>query len=59
MGVELSDDLGEWVCDGVMLCQVVNKLHPGTIGIIHLPSQGQVGVAVSVAVSVAFYDLRG
>ena len=31
MGVQLPDDIGEWVCDGVILCEVINKLHPGLI----------------------------
>ena len=31
MGVQLSDDIGDWIMDGVLVCQVVNKLHPGTI----------------------------
>ena len=42
MGMTLTDDMGEWVSDGVILCQVVNKLHPGTIHSIHLPQEGQV-----------------
>ena len=28
MGVQLSDDIGEWVMDGVLVCQLVNHLHP-------------------------------
>jgi len=31
MGVQLSDDIGEWVMDGVLVCQLVNHLHPGII----------------------------
>ena len=42
VGVQLSDDIGEWVADGVVLCKVVNILHPGTIAIIHTPPPGQV-----------------
>ena len=42
VGVELSDDIGQWVTDGVVLCQMVNKLHPGTISTIHTPQPGHV-----------------
>ncbi len=42
VGLTLSDDIGEWVVDGVVLCRVVNILHPGTIQIIHTPPEGQV-----------------
>ena len=42
LGTDLPDDLGEWIMDGVILCQVVNRLHPGTISIIHSPPPGQV-----------------
>ena len=42
MGVQLSDDIGDWIMDGVLVCQVVNKLHPGTINTIHTTTEGQV-----------------
>ena len=42
MGVQLSDDIGDWIMDGVMVCQVINKLHPGTINTIHTTTEGQV-----------------
>ena len=42
MGVQLPDDIGEWVCDGVVLCEVVNRLHPGLIPNISRPSSGAV-----------------
>ena len=42
MGVQLSDDIGEWVMDGVLVCQLVNHLHPGMITTIHTPAEGQV-----------------
>ncbi len=42
LGVELADDVGEWVSDGVLLCELVNKLHPGTITTINTPPVGQV-----------------
>ena len=42
MGVQLPADIGEWVCDGVVLCEVVNKLHPGLITNISRPSPGAV-----------------
>ncbi|XP_064394638.1 leucine-rich repeat and calponin homology domain-containing protein 2-like isoform X2 [Halichondria panicea] len=41
LGVELADDVGEWVSDGVLLCELVNKLHPGTITTINTPPVGQ------------------
>ena len=34
MGVQLSDDIGEWVMDGVLVCQLVNHLHLGIITIL-------------------------
>ena len=42
MGVQLSDDIVEWVMDGVLVCQLVNHLHPGIITTIHTPTEGQV-----------------
>ena len=27
-GVQLSDDIGKWVMDRVLVCQLVNHLHP-------------------------------
>ena len=42
MDVQLSDDIGDWIMDGVLVCQVVNKLHPGTINTIHTTTEGQV-----------------
>ena len=42
MGVQLSDHIGEWVMDGVLVCQLVNHLHPGIITTIHTPAEGQV-----------------
>ena len=47
MGVQLSDDIGDWIMDGVMVCQVVNKLHPGTINTIHTTTEGQVIIHLS------------
>lgn len=47
MGVELPADIGEWVCDGVILCEVINKLHPGLITkSITKPSPGEVCTAI-------------
>ena len=51
MGVQLPDDIGEWVCDGVVLCEVVNKLHPGLISNISRPSSGAVSVIHTCTVS--------
>ncbi len=42
LGVELTEDVGEWVSDGVLLCELINKLHPGTISTINTPPSGQV-----------------
>ena len=42
LGVQLSDDIGEWVTDGVILCQIINKLHPDTVAHINEPPSGQV-----------------
>lgn len=38
--VTLPDDIGEWIVDGVMLCKLVNRLRPGTIPMIHTPTEG-------------------
>ena len=38
----LPDDIGEWIADGVMLCKLVNRLRPGTIPMIHTPTEGLV-----------------
>ncbi|XP_011403198.2 PREDICTED: leucine-rich repeat and calponin homology domain-containing protein 1-like [Amphimedon queenslandica] len=37
LGTKLADDLGESISDGVLLCHLVNKLHPSTISTIHEP----------------------
>ena len=42
MGVQLSDDIGQWVMDGVVVCQLVNHLHLGIIPTIHTPTEEQV-----------------
>ena len=42
LGTKLADDLGESISDGVMLCQLVNKLHPNTISTIHEPKGTEV-----------------
>ena len=53
MGMQLPDDIGEWVCDGVVLCEVVNKLHPGLITkTITKPSPGEVGTGSCLYVHV-------
>lgn len=42
LGVELSEDIGVWVSDGVVPCQVVKKLHPHLMATVHTPPEGQV-----------------
>ena len=42
LGVSLADDLGESISDGVLLCKLVNTLHPNTIATIHIPRDGEV-----------------
>jgi len=42
LGVELSEDIGLWVSDGVVPCQVVKKLHPHLMATVHTPPEGQV-----------------
>ena len=42
LGVSLADDLGESISDGVLLCKLVNMLHPNTIATIHIPRDGEV-----------------
>ena len=44
LGVELADDIGEWVTDGVIPCQLVKKLHPQFMASYHSPAQGKVCV---------------
>jgi hypothetical protein len=39
--IELSEDIGEWVTDGVVLCKLVNKLHPQLMHSFHSPAQGK------------------
>lgn len=39
---QIADDLGESISDGVLLCQLVNKLYPGTISTIHVPKGTEV-----------------
>lgn len=42
LSVELSEDIGVWVSDGVVPCQVVKKLHPHLMATVHMPPEGQV-----------------
>jgi hypothetical protein len=42
LNVELDDDMGKSISDGVLLCQLVNKLYPHTISNIHLPKNSEV-----------------
>ena len=42
LGLELADDIGEWVTDGVVPCQLVKKLHPQLMATFHSPAQGKV-----------------
>ena len=42
LGLELAEDIGEWVADGVVLCKLVKKLHPQLMSSFHAPSQGKV-----------------
>ena len=42
MNIKLDDDLGVSLDNGILLCQLVNKLHPNTIATIHVPRQGEV-----------------
>jgi hypothetical protein len=41
LNVELDDDMGKSISDGVLLCQLVNKLYPHTISNIHLPKNSE------------------
>ena len=40
--IELSEDIGEWVADGVVLCKLVKKLHPQLMPSFHSPPLGKV-----------------
>lgn len=42
LGLELADDIGEWVTDGVVPCQLVCKLHPQLMTAFHTPAEGKV-----------------
>ena len=37
--------------DGVILCKIINLLHPGTIATIHTPPSGQVSAIIVGVVS--------
>ncbi|CAI8049930.1 Leucine-rich repeat and calponin homology domain-containing protein 1 (Fragment) [Geodia barretti] len=39
--IELSEDIGEWVADGVVLCKLVKKLHPQLMPSFHSPPLGK------------------
>ncbi|KAH0626017.1 hypothetical protein JD844_000714 [Phrynosoma platyrhinos] len=38
LNITLAEDLGEALANGVILCQLVNNLHPRSIPFIHVPS---------------------
>ena len=57
LGLELADDIGEWVTDGVVPCRLVNKLHPQLMASFHTPPPGQVGGA-SLASGCSFTSER-
>ena len=44
LAIELSEDIGEWVADGVVLCRLVKKLHPQLMPSFHAPPQGKVSL---------------
>ena len=44
--MELSEDIGEWVADGVVLCRLVKKLQPQLMPSFHAPSQGKVSHSI-------------
>jgi hypothetical protein len=41
LSVELAEDIGEWVADGVVPCQLVKKLHPQLMPTYHSPVPGK------------------
>lgn len=41
LGVSLPQDLGEAFCDGVVLCELINKLQPNLVPNIRKPTEGQ------------------
>ncbi|CAK6968658.1 leucine-rich repeat and calponin homology domain-containing protein 4 isoform X3 [Scomber scombrus] len=36
--ITLSEDMGEALCNGTVLCQLVNQIKPRSVSIIHIPS---------------------
>ena len=48
LSVTLSDDLGEDIGDGILLCRLVNSLHPNTISVIHTTKRGEVTIEQSI-----------
>lgn len=43
--ITLSEDLGEALCNGTVLCQLVNQIKPRSVSIIHIPSPAVVSLA--------------
>ena len=42
LGVTMGDDLLSCLDDGIYLCQLINKLQPGVIPVVHTPPPNQV-----------------
>ena len=40
--MELGEDIGDWVTDGVVPCKLVKILHPPLMPTFHAPTQGKV-----------------
>ncbi|XP_067436967.1 leucine-rich repeat and calponin homology domain-containing protein 4 isoform X1 [Thunnus thynnus] len=45
--ITLPEDLGEALCNGTILCQLVNQIRPRTVSIIHIPSPAVPKLSVS------------
>ena len=44
LGVTVGEDFLGSLEDGIVLCQLMNKLHPGTIAHFHTPTDDQVSL---------------
>ena len=47
LGVTVGEDFLGSLEDGIVLCQLMNKLHPGTIAHFHMPTDDQVSSRLS------------
>lgn len=49
LNLTLAEDLGEALADGVILCQLANRLCPRSVPFIHVPSPAVVSLSLEAA----------